>query len=425
MGLTGGSARGLVFCVCVRADVTHPLWLTCVRARACRRRRRRRRRVQVARAVLRVCRLLPGHPRCAGWARRACDALLRMAARPFDNVLTTCVMECAGALELVGGRQSELAYAPSILRAVARFPTPAADAERAVALRTVLLVLWERALTQPLPPAAEVSPVHLLFSEDWLRSLLSATATQQQGDDSTEDGGGGASRGAAAAAAAARSLQRRRFRSEAVAAAVECMLQLSRPQGSSQRARSHGRAAPRGGGGAGALPAHDAWLGPGLELAQLLVECMYWDPAPAPARRRARNGGSGGGTEPAHGAGDDDDDGALARAADDGTGAAQLAYLRLVAKLCHYYQPQLIPSVIHDGVPSRPLQDLLGLMRDGLMGELTAGGSGGSTPYDITTAAEVRLRLLWLLAQHVSLREEAESSALMHGGGGGEILMSL
>jgi hypothetical protein len=81
--------------------------------------------------------------------------------------------------------------------------------------------------------------------------------------------------------------------------------------------------------------------------------------------------------------------------------------------------------VIHDGVPSRPLQDLLGLMRDGLMGELTPGGSGGSTPYDITTAAEVRLRLLWLLAQHVSLREEAESSALMHGGGGGEILMSL
>ena len=46
--------------------------------------------------------------------------------------------------------------------------------------------------------------------------------------------------------------------------------------------------------------------------------------------------------------------------------AAQLSFLRLLAKLCHYYQQQLRPDVIHDGVLHRRLQLLLERLKEGL-----------------------------------------------------------
>eukprot|EP01043_Picozoa_sp_COSAG02_P012769 COSAG02_NODE_500_length_21069_cov_21.971865_11_plen_1056_part_00 len=156
------------------------------------------------------------------------------------------------------------------------------------------------------------------------------------------------------------------YREEVVLCSTEAMLLLA-------QTTTCGRF--RGSGGAAISPR--AWLEPALILAEALSDCLWWqcgvNETIATAHRAAHRVG------------------------------AQLSCLRLIAKLCHIHH-RVQGAVIHDGVPHRRLQQLLE--------KLKAGYYSSDTPSQGEISAEpIRLRVLWLLAQHLSLRDERETTA--------------
>jgi hypothetical protein len=116
-------------------------------------------------------------------------------------------------------------------------------------------------------------------------------------------------------------------------------------------------------GSGGQLPA-DAWAGPALALAEACFGCLQWCCAGDASGQHGHRI------------------------------VAQNLYLRLVAKLCHSFH-KLRAAVVHDGVPHEGLQQLLLRMQEGY-------GSGA------ISLESLRARVLWLLAQHLSLRDERE-----------------
>ena len=155
------------------------------------------------------------------------------------------------------------------------------------------------------------------------------------------------------------------FREEVVLCSTEAMLLLA-------QTTSCGRF--RGSGGAAISPR--AWLEPALILAEALSGCLWWQ--------------CGGNTVP------------TAQCAARRVGA-QLSCLRLIAKLCHIHH-RVQGEVIHDGVPHRRLQQLLEKLKDGYY-------SSDMPSQGQISAEPIRLRVLWLLAQHLSLRDERETTA--------------
>lgn len=187
-------------------------------------------------------------------------------------------------------------------------------------------------------PPDEPSVVRLLLEDPWLRGVMN-------GEGSTSAPC---------------------FREEVVLSSIEAMLLLAQTTDCIRFRGSGGSAAP-----------DDAWLEPALALAETLSDCLWW---------RCDAGGndsSGAGDPPAR-------------------VGAQLACLRLVAKLCHVHH-RVQRAVIHDGVPHRRLQLLLEKLKEGCC--------NSDSPQQRQIAAEpIRLRLLWVLAQHLSLRDERETT---------------
>jgi hypothetical protein len=210
---------------------------------------------------------------------------------------------------------------------------------RSEVLLRLLRVVFERALVQP---PDEPSVVRLLLEDVWVRSVLDGDGTDYAGSVTTQ------------------------FREEVVLCSTEAMLLLAQTTNCARFRGSGGAAVSSG-----------AWLEPALVLAEALSDCLWWQ--------------CGGGD--------------LAEAAHSEAPrvGAQLACLRLIAKLCHIHH-RVQGAVIHDGVPHRRLQQLLEKLKDGYY-------SSDNPLRGQISAEPVRLRVLWLLAQHLSLRDERETTA--------------
>eukprot|EP01052_Picozoa_sp_SAG31_P019344 SAG31_NODE_1405_length_8488_cov_2.786029_12_plen_487_part_00 len=323
-----------------------------------------------------------------GWASKAVRALLRLGARGGEpDALGLALEEAAGGLELVGHHE-RIGLTVSFLMAARHLP----DTKQRLQLicrALQLAVTW--ASTEPSEsfgtsadeqsrndssssekligrtsrsrePELSRSPnvLRAVLEHPSLRIVLSGEGIEQAGPGGLTGLGGSTT-----------------FREEIVMAATTAVCRFAN---SNDRNSLRTQSTTNVGHNSNLEWAQSeafGWVGPGIVVAECCAGCLLW-------RCGSSNQGHSGK--------------ARVRV------SAQQLYLELVALLCATCHP-IRATIISDGVPQPRLQALLFSMKAQMGKSASISGLG-------VADAGIQIRVLWLLAQHLSLRDERESRLL-------------